>query len=99
MSSSGLDNQLFIKTLIKLLSYVLVIQISAKLCLLKFIIAFLDISRLKMIDKASINVVQFIIAFHKRKARMGFFFHQLQRGAVQVISEALNFATVNTCAS
>ena len=99
MSSSGLDNQLFIKTLIKLLSDVLVIQISAKLCLLKFIIAFHDISRLKMIDKASINVVQFIIAFHDRKASMGLFFHQLRRGAVQVISEALNLATVNTRAS
>ena len=99
MSSSGLDNQLFIKTLIKLLSDVLVIQISAKLCLLKFIIAFLDISTLKMIDKASMNVVQFIIAFHDRKASMGLFFHQLQRGAVQVISEALNLATVNTRAS
>ena len=99
MSSSGLDNQLLIKTVIKLLSDVLVIQISAKLCLLKFIIAFLDIRRQKMIDKASMNVVQFIIAFHKRKASMGLFFHQLQRGAVQVISEALNFATVNACAS
>ena len=52
-----------------------------------------------MIDKASINVAQFIIAFHDRKASMGLFFHQLQRGAVQVISEALNLATVNTCAS
>ena len=53
-----------------------------------------------MIDKASINAVQFMIAFHDRKARMGLFFHQLQRRADQVIiSEAFNFATVNTCAS